>query len=58
MNIDLGVVVELYNSLIVYMTDFRSNEVYEYFKSLAVKKTSIQDLERNIKRQKKLKKIF
>jgi len=54
-NIDLGIVVELYNSLIVYVTDFCSNESYEHFKSSAIEKTGIKDFKNNLKHQKKRK---
>lgn len=57
-NIDLGIVVELYNSLIVYVTDFRSDDAYEHFKSSAIEKTGIKDFKNNLKRQKKRKKFF
>lgn len=55
MNIDLGIVVELYNSLIVYVTDFRTDDAYEHFKSSAIEKTGIKDFKNNLKRQKKRK---
>ncbi|CAI6352559.1 unnamed protein product [Macrosiphum euphorbiae] len=37
-NIDLGVVCELYKSLITYIIDLRSDKNYEYFKQCAIEK--------------------
>lgn len=49
-NIDLGVVVELYNSLIAYVSGFRSNKAYEHFKSLAIEKSNMKDFKNDLKR--------
>lgn len=52
-NIDLGVVVELYDSLIAYVVDFRIDEAYEHFKLSAIEKCGIKEFENNAKRIKK-----
>lgn len=57
-NIDLDVVVELYNSLIVFVSDFLSDEAYEHFESLAVKTTDIKNFKNNLKCKKMQKKLF
>jgi len=41
-SIDLGVVCELYKSLITYIIDLRSDKNYEYFKQYAIKKSTIK----------------
>jgi len=50
--------IELYNSLIVYVRDFRCDEAYEHFNTSAIEKIGIKDFKNNLKRQKKRKKIF
>lgn len=54
-NIDLSIVVELYDSLIAYVIDFRSDEAHEYFKLSTIEKCGIKEFKNNAKRKKKTK---
>lgn len=57
-NIDLGVVCELYKSLIIYIIDLRSDKNYEYFKQCAVEKSKIKQFQFCTKRSKIRKQFF
>ncbi|XP_060852987.1 zinc finger MYM-type protein 1-like isoform X2 [Rhopalosiphum padi] len=56
-NIDLSVVVELYQSLINYVGDIRTDKDYENFKRNAIEKCGIMNFRNTEKRQKKIKKF-
>lgn len=53
----MGIVVEIYESLILYIKDLRTDETYEYYKKLAVEKCGIEDFTTTNKR-KKYRKMF
>jgi len=57
-NIDLGVVCELYKSLITYIIELRSDKNYEYFKQCAIEKSTIKQLQYCTKRSKIRKQFF
>ncbi|CAI6349549.1 unnamed protein product [Macrosiphum euphorbiae] len=57
-NIDLGVVCELYKSLITYIIDLRSDKNYEYFKQCAIEKSKIKQFQSCTKRLKIRKQFF
>jgi len=57
-NIDLGVVCELYKSLITYIIDLRSDENYDYFKQCAIEKSKIKQFQSSTKRSKIRKQFF
>lgn len=57
-NIDLGVVCELYKSLITYIIDLRSDENYDYFKQWAIEKSKIKQFQSSTKRSKIRKQFF
>jgi len=56
-NIDLSVVVELYQSLINYVGDIRTDKDYEHLKKNAIEKCGIMNFRNTEKRQKKIKKF-
>ncbi|XP_060854953.1 uncharacterized protein LOC132932593 [Metopolophium dirhodum] len=56
--IDLGIVVEIYQSLIGFVHDIRCDDMFNDYKTRAIEKCGISSLNTNNKREKKRKRFF
>lgn len=57
-DMDLVKVAEIYQSLIFYVIDLRTDSEYEHYKKLAIEKCGIEDFASTMKRTKKRKKFI
>lgn len=54
-DIDLSIMVEIYQSLTFYIKELRTDNTYEYYKKMAIEKSGIEDFTTTKKRKKQRK---